>query len=117
MHLARVSEFRGNRDAAQNAYENSLEENPSNGETLLEYARFCIKQKRYVKAELLLARASAIQAVEQRALLAMAQLFIEMKDYEAALKHARAALTKFPELHQLQEKISVLENILSISEG
>lgn len=112
LHRGRVSVALEKDAQAQEAFEKSLELNPSNGQALLSYADFNAKHERLVKAELLYIRAEAIESSEKEALLGRSQLYIDMQDYAAALIHLKNAYNKFPELFDLLDNIHIIENII-----
>ena len=61
-------------------------------------------------------RAEAISELESKALLGKAQLFIDMQDYPAALVHLRRAVSRYPELYDLNKQIEIIENIIRMKD-
>ena len=111
-HRARVQQVLEQVKAAEKFYVLALEKNPANGDVLLSYADFSASQKHYVQAELLYVRAEGIRATEKQALLGLAQLYINNKDFSSALTQLKRAYHKFPELIDLKDKIETIENIV-----
>jgi len=112
LHRAEVANALNHRDRANSFFQKALQQNPVNGPALLAYGDYLAASGAVTKAELLYIRAEAIKGNEQQALLSRAQLYIDQRDYEAALMHLRLAYQKFPELTDLKDSITVIENIL-----
>lgn len=109
---ARLSAMRNEVQKADRLFTQSLEANPVNGEALLAYADSLRARKNHTESELLYIRAEAIRATEQKAMRGRAQLYIEMQDYTAALRHLTLTLKKYPDLVDLHRNIEIIENIL-----
>ena len=111
-HRARIQQIRKQPKQAEKYYQLALEKNPTDGETLLNYAEFSAEQKQYVRSELLYVRAEGVSEVEKQALLGRAQLYITTQDFPSALNQLKRAFIKFPELYELKDKIEAIENII-----
>lgn len=112
LHQATVKQNLNQNARAESLYQKSLEDNPLNGLALLRYAKFCLYEKKYPEAELLYIRAESIDEVEKDAMLGRSQLYIQMQDFESALKHLREVKAKYPFVSDLSEKIEIIENIV-----
>lgn len=112
LQRASLAHARGRQDQADTFFKRALEAHPANGRALVEYARRLVEQRRFVDAELMYMRAEAIKQVEKDALLGRAQLYVDMRDYPAALAQLRTVLLRYPEMRDLVENIEILENII-----
>ena len=116
LHRARIENAESKYGQAETYFKRALEKNPASGNALLSYAHFSAERKNFVEAELLYIRAEGIAEVEKKALLGRAQLYIDMQDYESALKHLNIAYQKFPDMVELRTNIEILENIIRAKE-
>jgi tetratricopeptide (TPR) repeat protein len=114
---ARLDANRGQVESAKAHFRQALEQDPTNGACLVEFAAFSAKQKNYVDAELLYLRAESISGFEKQALLGRAQVYVDMQDYPAALNQMKAAFQKFPDMLELRNNIDILENIVRTRES
>jgi tetratricopeptide (TPR) repeat protein len=109
---AKIESHKKNYPAARKLFKQSLERNPSNGEAMIEYAQLASAQQDYVEAELLYIRAEAIPRTQKGASLGRAQLYIDMKDYPAALNQLQNVYQKNPDMFELKNNIEIIENIV-----
>lgn len=109
---AKLETHKKNYTAARKLFKQSLERNPSNGQAMIEYAQLASAQEDYVEAELLYLRAEAIPSTQKGASLGRAQLYIDMKDYVAALNQLQNVYQKNPDMFELKNNIEILENIV-----
>lgn len=112
LHKALLEDHLNNNLQADNLFKLSLEKNPVNTATLLSFADFKSAQKDYVTAELLYVRAEAIPDAEKQALLGRSQLYIDMKDFSAALNVLKNIDKKYPDANGIRENIEILERII-----
>lgn len=115
MHLAQLTQHQGANAETELTYRKSLEADPTNGNTLILYAGFLGSLNRFIDAELMYIRAEAIHAVEKEAMLGRAQLYIDTRDYQAALKQLSDVLRRYPSMRDLVENIEILENVVRAS--
>ncbi len=107
----------GNAADTEALFSRSLEANPANGRTLVAYAEYLAENKKPVNAELMYIRAEAIPAVEKDAMLGRAQLYIDQRDYSAALKLLAEVLKRNPSMRELVDNIETLENVIRTTES
>jgi tetratricopeptide (TPR) repeat protein len=112
LHRAVVEQHQKNISKAISLFKQSLDKNPTNGDALLAFAKFSSLHKDYVEAEMLYVRAEAVDGAERKAMLGRAQLYIDMQDYPAALKHLVTAYQKYPDMVELKNNIEIIENII-----
>lgn len=116
-HEARLAHRMGDASGAETWYKRSLDANGADVETLLAYGALKKESRKFVEAELLFVRAMSVDGGEKKGLLALAQLFVETKDYKAALANLKAAYLKYPELTDVRDNIDILERILKNEGG
>lgn len=112
LHRARIQAAQNKVQLSDKNYTLALNKNPANGNALIAYAKFLEKQKQQVKAELIYSRAEAVPGKEKPAMLGKAQLYINMRDYQAALVELRKAYRTYPELIDLKDNIEIIENTI-----
>lgn len=111
-HRARLAHREGELALAENWYQRSLDANAANVATLIAFGELKKASRKFVEAELLFVRAASLEDGEKKGLLALAQLFVEIKDYKSALTNLNAVYLKYPELADIRENIDILERIL-----
>lgn len=112
LQSAQVKAHHEKAEQARADFQRALELNPASGDVLIAYGGFLAAQKKYVEAELIYMRAEAVSGVEKQAMLGRSQLYIEMQEYDAALRQMRSVLQKFPDQLHLKDNIETLENIV-----
>jgi len=111
-HKAKVEIKKGQNKRAERYYQLALENDPTNGDALLDYALYSSANKDYIKAELLYSRAVVLPKMMKQALLGKAQLYLNMQDHKSALQVMQKVYSRFPDLHYLPEQIEIIKNII-----
>jgi len=112
LQLALLDEKNKSYPAAVVNFKKSLDRNPTSGSALLAYAEFLSSRKDYVQAEFYYLRAEVVPAVEKKAMLGRAQMFIDSQNYSSAISVLRDVYKKYPEMSDLLDTITTLENII-----
>ncbi len=99
---------------AEKLFIRALDTDPTNTDALISAAKFYYVQKNYIESEILYSRAEAFEDSRKTAILGRAQIQIDLKNYEAALNLLRIAYRNYPELVDLKENISILENTIRV---
>ena len=97
---------------AQQNFKLALDNNASAGQALREYADFLVSQKSFTAAETLFLRAEALETWQRQAILARAQMYVDIQNYAAALTVLRSVEIRFPATQGLAEQITLLQNII-----
>ena len=100
--------------AAEKLFTQSLFKDPTNVQAILAAAKFQYLQKNYLEAEILYTRAESFENAQKPALLGRAQILIDLKDYQSALNLLRIAYRNYPELVDLKDNITILENTIQL---
>ena len=116
LHRAELAVGRGKTKAASKAYTKAINANPGNGSALIAHAKMLAASKKYTHAELLYNRAQALVSVREKALLGQAQLFIDQRNYPAALELLRKVYQEYPENRDLEHNIRSLVSIIGVRE-
>lgn len=87
----RIAERRSDNEGARKAYGSAIEHDPLNGEALLALARLHWLTKDYERASLTFERASRVRGFEARALVALAEMEVELDRFRRAIEHLEAA--------------------------
>ncbi len=112
LHSGRVAQYKQQYVNANTHYKNALEKNPSSGDALMSYAEFLVSQKDYVQSEFYYLRAEALPQYEKKAMIGRAQMFIDSQNYNSAVSVLRDVYKKYPDMSDLQDTITILENII-----
>ncbi|WP_438863611.1 tetratricopeptide repeat protein [Neptunicella sp.] len=94
----------------------SVDRDPANGQAILALADVYRKLDQPQQAELYLVRATSLKDTQISALLAHAQLKIDQKDYQSALKLLRRLLDIDPDRTGVQQNIRQLEQLVNQSQ-
>lgn len=115
-HLQRAIVFSNtNRQSlAVQSFQKSIDIDPSNAKSLLEFARYHHGNNTLVEADTYFTRASAFDETNKQALLGKAQVLIDLEDYRSALKLSREVFGKYPDLTYLSDNIRALENLVRL---
>lgn len=116
-HQARLESDRDQIKTAIATLELSLTHNPNNGDSLLLVSQLHKQQHQYVKAEIALVRAEALELYKKDAMLNRAQLYIDQRDYSSALTVLTSVKQTFDDTEFLTEQIKIIENILTTQKG
>lgn len=116
LHKAILNRELSRPEQAEQDFKLSLKVNPNHAKALLEYADFLIARKHFTHAETLFLRAEAIPLSTKPALLGRAQLYVDLQNYQAALKIMKRVADRFPDTSGIDKQISLLENILLTQE-
>lgn len=112
LQSARIALHKGQYPKANTYYKSALEKNPVSGDALISYAEFLVAQKDYVQSEFYFLRAETLPEFEKKAMIGRAQMFIDSQNYSSAVSVLRDVYKKHPEISDLQDTISTLENII-----
>lgn len=112
LYKGSVAESNRQLKTAETAFGNAIKSDPNNGKALLKMAVLLDKTQKYIRAELYYNRAIAIKTVRQEAMLGKAQLFINQKDFEAALTVLKDTFKEYPTNTGLERNIHTLANIV-----
>lgn len=111
-HKAKVAIKKKQHKQVDSYYQLALENDPTNGDALIDYALYSATEKDYIRAELLYTRAAVLPEKTKQALLGKAQLYLDMQDHKSALQVMQKAYRRFPDLHYLPEQIEIIKNII-----
>lgn len=112
LHKAMLNRQLAKPTLAKQNFKLALDNNASAGQALLEYADFLVSQKSFTAAETLFLRAEALETWQRQAMLARAQMYVDIQNYAAALTVLRSVEIRFPATQGLAEQITLLQNII-----
>ncbi|TLX48744.1 hypothetical protein C1E24_02420 [Pseudoalteromonas phenolica] len=115
-HHALIAQQLNSTPKAVENFKLSIEKNPNNGMALIEYANYLASNKQFTQAETLLLRAEALNDSKKEALLARAQLYVDLQNYQAALKTLKNIANQYKETKGIWQQITLIENIIKTKE-
>jgi len=112
LHHALIAKQLNKKIQTVESFQLAIEKNPNNGKALLEYANYLTSDKQFTKAETLLLRAEALNESKKEAMLARAQLYVDLQNYQAALKTLKSVANRYTETKGIWQQIALIENII-----
>lgn len=108
-----LAKSKGIDSQAKKLFQQAVNTDPGNGDSLIALARLVTEQGNTSHAELLYQRAERLKPVKLQSMLGRAQIYINQQDYSQALNLLREAKKTFPAQHGLESNIRTLASIVN----
>ncbi|TMO57249.1 tetratricopeptide repeat protein [Pseudoalteromonas phenolica] len=115
-YLAKINLAKNNYKEAEENFKHSIKVNENNPLALLDYAKFLMRENKFIESEVLFFRAQAFNLTEHHAMLGRAQLYINKSELSSAFELLLKVKEKFPQTVGIERQLEIVEKLATLEQ-